>query len=139
MTRSADTILSEQKKNYSASEIFAVMCEIVSLVEPFKAAVKQGDIVTCGKLLDKNWELKKKMASGITNGKIEEMYERAKKAGAVGGKIGGAGGGGFLMLLVPRERQNSVFEVMREYRELPFMLERSGSRVIFDDRGYSSR
>jgi D-glycero-alpha-D-manno-heptose-7-phosphate kinase len=139
MTRSADPILSEQKRNYSASAKFEVMCEIVSLVEPFQVAVKEGDIETSGKLLDKNWQLKKKMASRITNGKIDAMYERAKKAGALGGKIAGAGGGGFLMLVVPREKQNSVFEVMREYRELPFMLERSGSRVIFDDRGYSSK
>jgi D-glycero-alpha-D-manno-heptose-7-phosphate kinase len=115
------------------------MCEIVSLVEPFKEALESGDLDTCGKLLDRNWQLKRTMTSGITNGKIEAMYEKAKKAGALGGKIAGAGGGGFLMLLVPRERQNSVFRAMRDYRELPFMLESSGSKVTFDDRRYSCK
>ncbi len=139
LTRSADAILSEQKKNFSEQEKFDIMSEMVSLVERFKKAVGEGDIEKCGRLLDKNWELKSKMASGITNGRIEAMYQKAKEAGALGGKIAGAGGGGFLMLVVPRERQNAVFEVMKDYREMPFMLERSGSKVIFDDRSYSAK
>lgn len=139
ITRYADPILSEQKCNFLEQRKLDVMCEMVSLVNPFIKAMEEGDIISCGKLLDQNWRLKKKTASGITNGEIEEMYEKAKKAGALGGKIAGAGGGGFLMLIVPRERQNVVFEAMKGYRELPFMLERSGSKVIFDDRSYSSK
>lgn len=139
IVRSADTILSEQKRNFSDEERFETMCEMVSLVELFKRAVEDGDIEKCGELLDKNWELKQKMASGISNGEIAAMYEKAKSAGALGGKIAGAGGGGFLMLVVPRERQNAVFEAMKDYREMPFMLESNGSKVIFDDRGYSSK
>lgn len=139
ITRSADAILSEQRKNFSEQEKFKVMSEMVSLVDPFKRAVEDGDIETCGRLFGQGWLLKKKMASGITNSEIDAMYEKAKRAGALGGKIAGAGGGGFLMLVVPRERQNAVFEAMKGYRELPFMLERSGSKVIFDDRRYSSK
>lgn len=139
IVRSADTILSEQKKNFSNDEQFEAMCEMVSLVEPFRRAAEEGDIEKCGRLLDKNWQLKKKMASGVTNSKITEMYETAKRAGALGGKIAGAGGGGFLILIVPREKQNAVFKTMRGYRELPFMLERSGSKVIFDELRYSSK
>ena len=139
IVRSADKILAEQKKNCTEDQKFDVMCEMVSLAEPFKRGAEEGDIEKCGRLLDKNWELKQKMALGITNPQITQMYERAKGAGALGGKIAGAGGGGFLMLIVPRERQNAVFEAMKEYRELPFMLERSGSKVIFDNRRYSSK
>jgi len=139
IVRSADNILAEQKKNYSEEEKFDVMCEMVSFVEPFRRAAEEGDVEKCGELLDRNWELKQKMASGITNPQIREMYEKAKGAGALGGKIAGAGGGGFLMLIVPRERQNAVFEAMKDYREMPFMLERSGSKVIFDDRRYSAK
>lgn len=139
ITRSANTILAEQKNNFSEKEKFKVMSEMVAMVGPFKNALEQGDIETCSRLLDDNWQLKKKMASGITNGEIDAMYEKAKRAGALGGKIAGAGGGGFLMLVVPREKQNAVFEAMKGYRELPFMLERSGSKVIFDDRRYSSK
>lgn len=139
ITRHADDILAEQRKNYSKSEKYDVMCEMVSLVPPFRRALEQADIETCGELLDRNWQLKKKMASKITNGRIEAMYQKAKKAGALGGKIAGAGGGGFLVLVVSREKQESVFDAMHEFRELPFMLERSGSKVIFDDRSYSSK
>jgi D-glycero-alpha-D-manno-heptose-7-phosphate kinase len=78
------------------------------------------------------------MATGISNGKINSMYKKAKRAGAIGGKIAGAGGGGFLMLIVPREKQNAVFEAMKAYRELPIMLENSGSKMIFDNRSYPS-
>jgi len=139
LTRSADDILFEQQKNIRSQDKYDVMSEMVSLAEPFKKAVIEGDIITCGELLDKGWHLKKKLVSGITNFQIDEMYEKARKAGAIGGKISGAGAGGFLMLIVPRDKQNSVFEAMKGYRELPFMLEQRGSRVIFDDRGYSTK
>lgn len=139
ITRSADTILARQQNNMNASVSTAVMAEMVGLVPLFAAALVAADTGQCGRLLDENWRLKQKMAQGITNDSIEEMYSVARRAGALGGKIAGAGGGGFLLLVVPRERQNAVFEAMRGYRELPFMLERSGSRVIFDDRHYSSK
>ena len=139
ITRSADAILSRQRKNFSDSEKFEVMCEMVALTKLFRRALQEGDIETCGKLLDDNWRLKQKMASGITNGKITEMYEKAKRAGALGGKIAGAGGGGFLILSVAKEMQNEIFKVMKDYRGLAFMLERSGSKVIFDERRYSSK
>jgi D-glycero-alpha-D-manno-heptose-7-phosphate kinase len=139
ITRSADEILSEQKSNLHASEKFEMMKNMVRLVDPFIEAMENGNIEKCGELLDNNWQLKKHMASGISNPDIQAMYRKAKKSGALGGKIAGAGGGGFLMLIVPRERQNAVIDALKGYRELPFMFERSGSKVIFDDRSYSSK
>lgn len=139
ITRSADNILSEQSENSTQTSQAEAMNEMVSLVEPFTKAVCAGDIKTCGRLLDQNWHLKQKMASGITNPQIETMYQKAKAAGALGGKIAGAGGGGFLVLVVEREKQHDVFSAMAKYRELPFMLERNGSQVIFDHRGYPTK
>jgi len=139
ITRQADTILSEQKANMMSERKLQTMSEMVSFVDPFTEAMETADIAECGRLMDSNWQLKQTMASGISNDSIRNMYERAKAAGAVAGKIAGAGGGGFLMLIVPRENQNAVFEALRDYRELPFMLESSGSKVIFDDRSYSSK
>ena len=139
ITRSANDILSRQKSNMDAEEKRGTMLEMVQLVAPFTRAMENGDIETCGRLLDQNWRLKQQMASGISNDEIAGMYALAKNAGALAGKVCGAGGGGFLLLMVPRENQNKVFEAMRSYRELPFMIEECGSKVIFDDRSYSSK
>lgn len=139
ITRNADTILSKQKSNLTDPDKVDNMEKMVSLVDPFTDAMERADIIQCGDLMDQNWMLKQNMASGISNDRIQKMYEKAKAAGALAGKIAGAGGGGFLLLIVPRERQNSVFEALKEYRELPFMMESSGSKVIFDDRSYSSK
>ncbi len=137
ITRSADAILSRQNQNLGADEKFRGMQEMVALVDPFTEAMAVPDLTTCGKLLGRNWALKQQMATGITNEHIDRMYQQAMDAGALAGKVAGAGGGGFLLLLVPRENQNRVFEAMRDYRELPFMMETGGSKVIFDDRRYS--
>jgi D-glycero-alpha-D-manno-heptose-7-phosphate kinase len=139
LTRSADTILAEQSHKLQEQETTRLMSEMVALVEPFADAMETGDIVLCGKLMARNWDLKQQMATGITNPTIDAMYAKAAAAGALAGKIAGAGGGGFLLLVVPRERQNEVFQAMQPYRELPFMIENSGSKVIFDDRSYASK
>ena len=139
ITRSANDILSRQKSNMNAEEKRKGMGQMVQLVVPFTEAMEKGNIDACGHLLDRNWQLKQQMASGISNDKIAEMHRRAMDAGALAGKVCGAGGGGFLLLMVPRENQNNVFEAMQSYRELPFMIEECGSKVIFDDRSYSSK
>ncbi len=64
------------------------------------------------------------------------MYAKALEAGALGGKIAGAGGGGFLLLYCPREKQNNVRKVLIGFREMPFLLEKDGSKVIFNYRRY---
>jgi D-glycero-alpha-D-manno-heptose-7-phosphate kinase len=139
ITRSADKILDQQGSNMGAENKRRTMQTMVELVAPFADAMEKGDIITCGQLLDQNWQLKQQMAAGISNPVIEEMFGRAKSAGALAGKICGAGGGGFLLLIAARENQNEVFKAMQGYREMPFMIEQSGSKVIFDDRRYSSK
>jgi D-glycero-alpha-D-manno-heptose-7-phosphate kinase len=139
ITRSADDILNQQKSNMDAEKKRKAMKTMTELVVPFARAMEHGGITECGRLLDRNWQLKQQMASGISNPKIEQMHRQAKEAGALAAKVCGAGGGGFLLLLVPRENQNKVFKAMQSYRELPFMIEPCGSKVIFDDRSYSSK
>ena len=139
ITRRADIILSKQTENLLTPETSGTIDEMVALVDPFAEAMASEDIETCGDLLARNWKLKQTLADGISNPAIEKMYKKAMDAGAHAGKIAGAGGGGFLLLIVPRESQNSVFEALQSYRELPFMVEENGSKVIFDDRSYSSK
>ncbi|MBW1990056.1 MAG: GHMP kinase [Deltaproteobacteria bacterium] len=139
LTRDANVILSEQVENTAREDRFTAMCRMVDMVPDFVAALNQGDIHACGALLQENWSLKRQMAAGISTPRIDAMAKKALEAGAIGAKIAGAGGGGFLVLLVPRDSQAAVFEAMEGFRELPFMLERSGSKVIFDNREYPTK
>ena len=84
-----------------------------------------------GRLLDKTWRLKRQTGASITTGTIDELYESGIAAGALGGKLLGAGGGGFLLFYVQPEKQNSVRQALSDLMEVPFKFERQGTRVIY--------
>ena len=87
------------------------------------------------RLLHEGWLLKTQMANGITDGGIDEIYEAARGAGALGGKLAGAGGGGFLLLYCPLRIQDAVrARLSGVVREFPFRIERDGTKVIFNVR-----
>jgi len=131
LTRKSDIILSDQKKHMAINhEILLQMKKQVSQMR--RVLESEEDLHIIGEFLNKAWDLKRKLSKKITNPEIERMYRNALKNGALGGKICGAGGGGFLMLYVPRENQNSVRKAMQEYREFPFMLNESGSKIMFN-------
>lgn len=131
-TRSSADILTEQRDGIPAQR--AALHEMAGLVKGAWDSLVEGDLDGLGELLDRGWRLKKSLASRISDGEIDNLYERACKAGAVGGKIAGAGGGGFLLLYVPKGRQDDVRQALGHLRELPFNLERDGSKVIFNIR-----
>lgn len=83
-----------------------------------------------GRLLDTTWRLKKGTGVAISTGSIDELYEKGLKAGALGGKLLGAGGGGFLVFYVPDERQSAVRDAMKDLMYIPFKFEDGGTRVI---------
>jgi D-glycero-alpha-D-manno-heptose-7-phosphate kinase len=83
-----------------------------------------------GKLLDEGWRLKRSLSSKISNDAIDDMYATAKKAGALGGKLCGAGGGGFLLLYVPQEKQNEVKAALKNLLHVPFAFDGLGSQLI---------
>lgn len=130
ITRKADSILRKQKEK--TENIFEILVEIRNQVPVLKNFFENRANNSLGHILKQGWELKRSLLSTISNKQIDKMYEVALDAGADGGKICGAGGGGFLLLYIPREKQNAVREDLRKYRELPFMLERYGSRIIFN-------
>ena len=94
--------------------------------------MQEGKIAALGKMLDEGWKLKKSLASKISDSEIDNIYAAAKKAGAYGGKISGAGGGGFLTVFVPTTKREKVREALRGLREMPVALEKDGSKVIFN-------
>jgi D-glycero-alpha-D-manno-heptose-7-phosphate kinase len=85
-----------------------------------------------GHLLDESWQLKRQLAATISNSSIDEIYRSARAAGALGGKIAGAGGGGYLLLYCRPERQNDVRSALKSLPELPFRFEPFGTKVIFN-------
>jgi D-glycero-alpha-D-manno-heptose-7-phosphate kinase len=96
------------------------------------AILMRGDLKRFGNLFDTYWTVKKRLGNQISNEKIDLMYRLAKDAGVIGGKIIGAGGGGFLLVMFPANKRARVREALKDYKELPFRFERSGSKVIFN-------
>ena len=132
ITRKAETILDEQKTNINKR--MYVLQEIKGIAFEAYQQLKSGNLDCLGKLLHESWQLKKQLASQISNGKIDEWYSEARKKGALGGKITGAGGGGFLLLYCPYEYRDKVRTVLSHLREVPIRLETDGSKVIFNYR-----
>ena len=132
ITRQADSILSEQKANIEDKRI--ALDRMKAQVAEVEAALNEGNMNKVGRLMQAGWDWKKQMAGRISSAEIDTLYESALDAGATGGKIAGAGGGGFLLLYCPPDRQSAVREVLAEMKELPFSLERDGTKVIFNAR-----
>ncbi len=101
------------------------------LAKDSKNAIEEHDWERLGSLLHDGWMLKKRFAEGVTNPDIDMWYSAARKNGAIGGKILGAGGGGFLMLLAPREKQKGIRKLLRGLREIPVEFETEGSRIVY--------
>jgi D-glycero-alpha-D-manno-heptose-7-phosphate kinase len=104
------------------------------LVSPMREALEQGRVDDVGPLLNEAWQCKKKLARGVTQSKIDAMYETALKGGATGGKICGAGGGGFLLLYCPGSKQDALRLQMNGYAEMPFQIEQDGAKTLFNVR-----
>jgi D-glycero-alpha-D-manno-heptose-7-phosphate kinase len=132
VTRRADTILDEQQRNIR--DRLSVLREMKQLAHTARDELRSGNLDEVGRLLHAGWQLKKQLASQISNGTLDEMYEAALRAGALGGKITGAGGGGFLLLYCPPEKRQSVREALKALQELPFRMEQDGTKVIFNYR-----
>ena len=137
VTRRSDEILTEQR-THTVSNV-QYLRQIKNCVPQVLNAIDSGRLDLIGDVLHHSWVLKKKLAGNITNGSIDAMYELALSAGATGGKIAGAGGGGFLLLYVPRNRQDAVRNALHGFREFPWLLELDGSKTIFNLRRYSVR
>jgi D-glycero-alpha-D-manno-heptose-7-phosphate kinase len=130
ISRTSESILAEQvsKMNGNAQ----ILREMKSLALAGRDLLEQGCFDEFGQLLDRAWRLKKQLAERISNSTIDEIYASALRAGALGGKVVGAGGGGFLLLYSPAHRQEDVRASLHGLPELSFRLEPFGTKVIFN-------
>jgi D-glycero-alpha-D-manno-heptose-7-phosphate kinase len=133
-TRQASSILSQQKS--SVGRNVEVLQRIKQQAHQVRQLVEAGDIDGLGAILHQGWEAKRKLAQGVSSSELDEIYERAVKAGALGGKISGAGGGGFFLLCVASDKRQAVRQALANLREMPFRLERGGSRIVLNMQRY---
>ncbi len=132
VTRKAGDILTEQKKNITAdAQLRRHLTRMRDQADELRVELGNGNIAAVGATLHEGWCLKKQLASGISAPGLDDIYERATKAGAAGGKILGAGGGGFFLFYVEPERQDAVKAALADLRPVDFRLERQGTRIIY--------
>lgn len=129
ISRSASAILEEQVAKVTHN--LETLGEMRRQAELGERLLRQGSLDEFGRLLHDAWCLKRSLSTRISTDGITRMYELAREAGALGGKVTGAGGGGFLLVYCPGERQAALREALAEYRELPFRLWGAGSRILY--------
>lgn len=131
--RESAYVLDDQKKALDADDnrVMRALCAIKDLGKEIKRALEKGNVDRFGKLLDEHWKIKKAMSSKISSGEIDECYEFAKRHGALGGKIMGAGGGGFFMFYCRSNKEKLRGALTREgLKEMRCRFDFEGSKVI---------
>jgi D-glycero-alpha-D-manno-heptose-7-phosphate kinase len=132
ISRSASGVLREQRDRIKT--IRPELREMKNLAEKLKVTLEQESSVSkVGHLLHEGWKLKRGWASGITSSQVDQWYERALMAGAAGGKIVGAGGGGFLMIVAEPDKHEGIRRELKELKQLPIAFSDQGSRIVFAD------
>ena len=129
--RSASKILAEQSKNTSNVDKFTSLQNMVKLVYDLESTLLKGNLDDFGRIMHENWILKQQLASGISNPLINELYDTALKNGALGGKLLGAGGGGFMLFYCPKHKQEKLNQALSKVKPFDFNFEQGGSQVIF--------
>ena len=130
--RAARDILAEQRDGILGGDRFNAACRMVELADRMRCAIKQKALDDVGEILHEGWTLKKELASRVSNALIDGIYEKARSAGASGGKLLGAGGGGFMLFYCEPDAQESVRRSLG-LRELELQWDRGGSRVIYHE------
>ena len=120
-----DTMNQQHDKTRQLKELLSLVNDAQAILED-----KHSDMNDFGRLLDHTWKLKRDTGSKISNNEIDDLYQRGLKAGALGGKLLGAGGGGFLLFYVEKDKQQNVINELDELMHVPFELENEGSTII---------
>ncbi|MWC28108.1 GHMP family kinase ATP-binding protein [Paenibacillus sp. MMS18-CY102] len=130
ITRRASAVLGDQKAKTSGN--LDHLHALKELSQQGKGSLANCDIPLIGELLDRNWESKKQLSDKIHNEEINRIYDLGKLAGAYGGKLLGAGGGGFFLFVCPPDKQQAVRKALKDYKELPVAFDAYGSRIILN-------
>lgn len=132
LTRSASTILRRQQASVRAGRKKQdALKKMVALAGDLKSELHRNQADSFGEIIHENWLLKRSLAEGISNLRIDDWYSKARAAGARGGKLLGAGSGGFLMFYAPRDRHEAITKALADLRPIPFRFEPQGSKILF--------
>lgn len=133
-TRAASSILHQQKEasRKQDPQVVAALHDVKEMAFQVQALLEHGDVEALGDILHESWERKKRFAKNVSNTRLDELYALARANGARGGKIAGAGGGGFLMLFCAPDSQGAVTNVLQEQglKRMDFHFETGGARVL---------
>ena len=129
--RKTSSILAEQQKNLESKNKLESLKKMVELVWPLRESLYSGDLARFGRILHENWQLKRQLASKISNSSIDEIYQTALAGGATGGKLLGAGGGGFLLFCCEPKKQAKLKKALSDFRQMSFRFELEGSKLIY--------
>lgn len=130
-TRSASAVLARQSDALRANDRRVLMRRMVELAFDLKQELEAGRLENFGSILDENWRLKAQLTKGISDGQIDEWYTRGLTQGALGGKLLGAGNGGFMMFFAPRERHSAIIAAFAELTLVKFKMDRFGAQIVF--------
>lgn len=128
---SANAILKNQQAAISDDKKFQTQRDMVKLAYDLRHSLESNDIDDFGRILHEGWLMKKSLTAGISTGIVDEMYDRGIKAGALGGKLLGAGGAGFILFYCPKERQEAFRQQMGDINEMKFHFDDFGSKIIY--------
>jgi len=128
---SASAILKEQGKEMQRLDKQQVMHKMVDMAYELKDVLEHNQIDDFGRILNEGWLLKRSLANSISNPLVDNLYDQGMEAGALGGKLLGAGGAGFVLFYCPEEKQATFREKMSAYTEMPFKFENYGSKIIY--------
>lgn len=134
-THFSGEIAVNQQKNIPST--ISQLDEMKALVSEAEKMLSQGNTDDFGRLLDHTWRLKRTLSDSISNSAIDEFYSRAKANGALGGKLLGAGGGGFMLLYVPAQEQERFKKSVGGLKYIPFSFEDTGTKIIYNDGSIS--
>lgn len=130
-TRSASEILANQSKNLATLDKKKLMKRMVELVFDLKSEIEKNNLDNFGAILHENWRLKSQLTKGITNSQIDDWYQVGLKNGATGGKLLGAGNGGFLMFFAPQHLHNKIEQSLFGLMKVDLKFDNGGSQIVF--------
>jgi len=131
-TRSASEVLHDQKKNLDTkTQSQNTLQEMVQLVSEGEKCLYEKNFEKFGMLLHRSWEMKKTLSTKISSSGLDEIYQKAKNAGAIGGKLLGAGGGGFLLFVCPPSKQTQLQGALQGVEQINFEFDEEGAKVLF--------